>query len=130
MTTGKRGRALAGATLAATVLVLGACTGGGGRADPAVDSPVPLPPPDGSSQQVGEENLAYLWPLTVPRGTMECRDGDQVVFVAPDGQAYALNDRAGAAGYPSIEPLRATGSGGDKISLGSLRSKALGLCGK
>lgn len=129
VTASRNGRALGCAVAAAFVLALGACSGGGGRADPVVDSPVPLPAPNGASQQVGEENLAHLWPLTVPRGTMECRKGDQAVFVAPDGQTYALNDRASSAGYQSIEPIRADGSGGDKVSLGSLRSKALGLCG-
>lgn len=72
--------------------------------------------------------VAYLWPLTVDRGTMECRPGAAAVFVAPDGTAYALNDIAAEAGLASIEPLRATGSSGDKISLGALRSKALALC--
>lgn len=101
---------------------------GGGRADPAVESPVPLPPPEGRSQQVGQENLAYMWPLTVHRGVMECRGDHQVVFTAPDGKEYALNDKAAEAGYASLDPIHATGTDGDKISLGSLRSKALRLC--
>ncbi|HEY2765377.1 MAG TPA: hypothetical protein VGJ13_15410 [Pseudonocardiaceae bacterium] len=133
MSATKPGGLSSGMTRAATVvaalaLALVACSGGSGRSDPAVDSPVPLPPRHGASQQVGQENLAHLWPLTVPRGTMECRRGVQAVFVAPDGTAYALNDQASKAGYPSIEPLRATGADGDRISLGSLRGKTLKLC--
>ncbi|MGW6333277.1 hypothetical protein [Nocardia rhamnosiphila] len=45
-----------------------------------------------------------------------------------DGKSYALDDNAGAAGVPDIEPLRAVGADGDPIGLGALRSTALGLC--
>jgi hypothetical protein len=50
------------------------------------------------------------------------------VFIAPDGTAYALNGNASDAGVADIEPLRATGAGNDKISLGAMRTKALSLC--
>ncbi|WP_223885305.1 DUF2511 domain-containing protein [Nocardia colli] len=109
-------------------LTISACGGGSGPKDPAHPSPVPLPEPTSSSQAIGSENLGYLWPFTVDRGTIECRAGEQAVFVAPDGKAYALNDKSEQAGMPSIEPLRASGSGGDKISLGALRSRTLQLC--
>ncbi|GGL46748.1 DUF2511 domain-containing protein [Nocardia jinanensis] len=110
------------------VVLLTACGAGSGPAEPGHRSPVPLPEPTSNTQQVSGENLGYLWPLTVERGTLECRPGDQVVFVAPDGGSYALNDKAEQAGIPGIEPLRATGADGDAISLGAMRSGALGLC--
>ncbi|PXX66369.1 uncharacterized protein DUF2511 [Nocardia tenerifensis] len=110
------------------VLSIGACGGGSGRPNPSHASPVPLPEPTSSSQAVAAENLGALWPFTVDHGTIECRAGEQAVFTAPDGKSYALNDRAEQAGLPSLEPLRANGSGGDKISLGALRSRTLQLC--
>ncbi|MFG1796524.1 DUF2511 domain-containing protein, partial [Nocardia sp. NPDC049149] len=106
-------------------LVVSACGGGSGSKDPAHPSPVALPEPTSNSQAVASENLGFLWPFTVDRGTIECRAGGQAVFVVPDGTSYALNDKAEQAGLASIEPLRANGSGGDKISLGALRSRAL-----
>ncbi|WP_378737536.1 DUF2511 domain-containing protein [Nocardia brasiliensis] len=109
-------------------MTISACGSGGGAKDPAHPSPVPLAEPTSSSQAVAGENLGYLWPFTVDRGTIECRAGAEAVFVAPDGKSYALNDKAEQAGLPSVEPLRATGSSGDEISLGALRSRALQLC--
>ncbi|MGW4090802.1 DUF2511 domain-containing protein [Nocardia sp. NPDC004750] len=112
----------------AGALATSACGGGSGPKHPAHATPSPLPPPTSSSQAVGSENMGYLWPLTVDHGTLECRPGDVAVFIAPDGTGYALNDNASNAGFADIESLRATGAGGDKISLGALRSKTLGLC--
>ncbi|MEU1523526.1 DUF2511 domain-containing protein [Nocardia rhamnosiphila] len=109
-------------------LSVSACGGGSGPRDPEHPSPVPLPAPSSARQAVASENFGYLWPLTVDRGELECRPGVQVVFIAPDGESYALNDNAGAAGIADIEPLRATGADGDAIGLGALRSTALGLC--
>ncbi|QBS43144.1 hypothetical protein DMB37_26620 [Nocardia sp. CS682] len=122
-----RGLLLAGGACSIALLI-SACGGGAGPKSPAQPTPVPLPEPTSSSQPVASENLGYLWPFTVERGTIECRAGDQAVFVAPDGKAYALNENAEQAGVPSIEPLRADGSGGDKISLGAVRSRTLQLC--
>ncbi|MFI9406675.1 DUF2511 domain-containing protein [Nocardia sp. NPDC052316] len=122
-----RGLLLIGAACC-TVPVVSACAGGAGPMSPAHPTPVPLPEPTSSSQPVASENLGYLWPFTVDRGTIECRAGDQAVFVAPDGKPYALNENAEQAGVPSIEPLRADGSDGDKISLGAVRSRTLQLC--
>lgn len=112
----------------AGALAASACGGGSGPKHPAHPAPSPLPAPTSSSQAISSENLGYLWPLTVDRGTLECRPGDLAVFIAPDGAVYALNDNASHAGFADIEPLRATGADGDKISLGALRSKTLGLC--
>lgn len=112
----------------AAAFVLTAC--GSGTRNPASTSAVPLPPPTSSRQAVTQANFGYLWPLTVDSGTLECHSADQVVFVAPDGKSYALNDKAAAAGVPAIEPLRKEGSTGGKISLGSLLSTGVGLCGK
>ncbi|WP_328396988.1 DUF2511 domain-containing protein [Nocardia sp. NBC_00416] len=89
---------------------------------------MPLPAPNSATQPVADVNFGSLWPLTVERGVLECRPGVQVVFVAPDGKSYALNDNAEAAGVPVIEPLRAAGAGADPISLGALRSTGVGLC--
>ncbi|MFF9814346.1 DUF2511 domain-containing protein [Streptomyces sp. NPDC014006] len=116
---------LAGA--AALLLALTAC-GGSGTSHPATGHPDPLPSPTSTAQRMSAENLGYTWPLTVDHGTAECRKGTQAVFTAPDGTAYALNDRARDAGYHDIGPLRAKGDDGDPISLGSLLSKTLKLC--
>lgn len=109
------------------MLALPAC-GGSGRTQPDTTDPVALPSPTTTAQRISEKNLGYTWPLTVDHGTAECREGDQAVFTAPDGTTYALNDRAREAGYRDIGPVRATGDGGDKISLGTLLSRTLGLC--
>ncbi|MEU2179083.1 DUF2511 domain-containing protein [Nocardia sp. NPDC019219] len=109
-------------------LAVTACGGGSGAKDPEHPNPVPLPEPTSNSQAVTSANLGYLWPFTVDHGTIECRAGEVAVFVAPDGKSYALNDKAEQAGLAGIEPLRANGAGGDKISLGALRSHALQLC--
>lgn len=112
----------------AGALTTSACGGGSGPKQPAHPIPSVLPAPTSSSQAIASENMGYLWPLTVDHGTLACRPGDLAVFTAPDGTAYALNDNASDAGFADIEPLRATGADGDRISLGALRSKALGLC--
>ncbi|MET9431091.1 MULTISPECIES: DUF2511 domain-containing protein [unclassified Streptomyces] len=117
---------ISGLTLTLTVS-LTAC-GGGGRTDPATKEPVPLPSPTAASQQMSEKNLGYMWPLTVDHGTAECRKGEQAVFTTPDGTTYALNDRAEDAGYRNIDAVRATGEGGDKVSLGTLLSTTMKLC--
>lgn len=72
--------------------------------------------------------MGHLWPLTVPSGTLACPSDNQVVFTTDNDETYALNGQA-ERHHPSIEPLRAEGAGGDKISLGALRSKAMQLCG-
>ncbi|MFE0021751.1 DUF2511 domain-containing protein [Amycolatopsis sp. NPDC059021] len=120
-------RWIAGTAVALGLALTAAC-GGSGANNPPNSAPVPLPKPTSNRQEVSRQNLAYMWPLTVDHGTMECRPGPQAVFVAPDGKAYALNDKAAEAGIASIEPLRATGADNDKISLGSLIGKTLSLC--
>ncbi|MGW3991872.1 DUF2511 domain-containing protein [Amycolatopsis sp. NPDC004772] len=120
------GRCSAG--VLASVLVLTAC--GAGARDPESTTAVPLPPPTSNRQPVTQANFGYLWPLTVDRGTLECRGADQVVFVGADGKAYALNDKAEEAGVPGIGALRKEGSQGGQVSLGALLSTGLGLCGK
>jgi hypothetical protein len=119
---------MVGAAVALVAITTSACGGGSGRAEPASRSPVPLPEPVGTTQQVRSENLGYLWPFTVPGGTMECRVGNVAVFTAPDGTSYGLNDNAAHAGLPGVGPLRARGADGDEISLGSLLGKTLKLC--
>lgn len=109
-------------------LMISAYGGGAGAKEASQSSAVPLPEPTSNKQAVASENLGSLWPFTVDHGTIECRAGVQAVFVAPDGKAYALNDKAEEAGVTGIEPLRAKGSGGDKVSLGAVRSRALRLC--
>ncbi|MFB8273970.1 DUF2511 domain-containing protein [Nocardia colli] len=126
MTSKVRGLLLVG--IACCALMISACGGGAGVKEAAGSSSVPLPEPTSNRQAIASENLGSLWPFTVDHGTIECRAGVQAVFVAPDGKAYALNDNAEQAGVTAVEPLRAKGSGGDKVSLGAVRSKALRLC--
>lgn len=115
-------------TLVAAVLLLGACGGGAGREDPAVENPSPAPSAKNGRQQIGAENMGHIWPLTVRNGTISCENPDRALFTAPDGDTYALNDRAAQAGHRDIGPLRAEGANGEPISLGALRSKAMALC--
>ncbi|MFE0253644.1 DUF2511 domain-containing protein [Streptomyces sp. NPDC059010] len=110
------------------LLALAAC-GGGGRTDTGGDEPTPLPSPTSTKQVITEKNLGFMWPLTVDRGTAECRKGGQAVITVPDGTTYALNDRARKAGYDDVAPVRASGEGGDKVSLGVLLSRTMKLCG-
>ncbi|MFF3730690.1 DUF2511 domain-containing protein [Streptomyces sp. NPDC002476] len=126
MTTHRRCIAISALTGAA-LLALTAC-GGGGLSEPATTDPVPLPSPTATKQEVTEKNLGYTWPLTVDRGTAECRQGDQAVITVPDGTTYALNDRARQAGYADVAPVRLSGDSGDKVSLGTLISRTLKLC--
>ncbi|MFJ4569957.1 DUF2511 domain-containing protein [Streptomyces sp. NPDC098085] len=119
--------AAASALTGLALLTLVAC-GGSGRSEPATTDPVPLPSPTATKQQISEKNLGYTWPLTVDHGTAECRGGDQAVITAPDGTTYALNERARDAGYDDIAPVRLSGDGGEKVSLGSLISRTLKLC--
>ncbi|MFJ9847977.1 DUF2511 domain-containing protein [Streptomyces sp. NPDC101150] len=119
--------AVASALAGLALLGLTAC-GGGGRSEPHTTDPVPLPSPTAGKQKMSEKNLGYTWPLKVDHGTAECRKDNQAVFTVPDGTTYALNDRARNAGYRDIDPLRASGDKGDKVSLGSLLSKTLKLC--
>ncbi|MGY3681710.1 hypothetical protein ACVWXU_005333 [Streptomyces sp. TE33382] len=122
-------RALACLALTAVALIGLAGCGGGGRAEPATKTPVPLPSPTSTKQQMSEKNLGYTWPLTVEQATAECREGDQAVVTVPDGTTYALNDRAESAGYPDLAPVRMSGDGGDPVSIGPLLSRTLKLCG-
>lgn len=114
-------------TLGVTCAVSGC--GASGNPDPLTKDPQPLPAAQGATQRIGQQNLGYLWPLTVQSGTLECRAGTQAVFVA-DGRSYALNREAEAAGAQDIEGLRADNGSGGHPSLGALRSHALQLCSR
>lgn len=129
MTTKTRSHLSRAVAVAAAVLALAGCREAG-SAHPAHKTPVPLPSPTGDKQEISSANLAYLWPLTVDHGTIECLPADRAIFVAPDGKAYALNRRARSAGYAAITPIRAKGSGGGYVSLGALLGDALKLCDK
>lgn len=121
-------RRIAVSTLTGVALLALTACGGSGLSEPATTDPVPLPSPTATKQEVSEKNLGYTWPLTVDHGTAECRQGDQAVITVPDGTTYALNDRARDAGYADIAPVRLSGDGGDKVSLGTLISRTLKLC--
>lgn len=121
---------LAGTGLVATAALLLTGCKEAGNARPAHKTPVPLPSPTGTKQQISIKNLGYLWPFTVDHGTIECRPPVRAVFVTPEGKAYALNGRAEKAGYAKVTPIRAEGDGGAHISLGAIRGEALKLCGK
>jgi hypothetical protein len=116
------------ALCAALPFLLTAC-GGSGTSHPSTTRPEPLPSPTSTTQRISERNLGYTWPLTVDHGTARCGKDNQALFTSPDGTTYALNDRARDAGYRDIGPLRAKGDDGDPISLGSLLTKTLRLCG-
>jgi Protein of unknown function (DUF2511) len=109
----------------AVLLTAGGC--GAGTRDASATQP--LPSPTSTSQQVRAENFGHLWPLSVDQGTLECRPGTQVIFVATDGTEYALNGKAEQAGIRSVDEIRIDGSGNGKVSLGSMLSKAMKLCG-
>jgi hypothetical protein len=106
-----------------SLAVLTGCGAVGG--DPkAGRTPVPLPAPTASRQDVAEANFVHLWPFKVDRGALECRGGKDALFIAPDGHAYALNDQAENDGFSDIGPVH----DGD-VGLGAVRSQALRLCG-
>lgn len=114
------------AAIVAGVILLAGC--GAGRSDPEHDEPKPLSAAVGQTQRIGSENLAYMWPLKVDHGNIQCRNDGEALFITPAGKQYALNDKAEDAQLPSIDPLRADGSLGSKVSLGGLLSHALSLC--
>jgi hypothetical protein len=70
----------------------------------------------------------HLWPLTVDRGAIECRKGEQTVFIDESERAYALNRKAEDAGVRKIDGIRRRTEGGWQVSLGAMRSRALALC--
>jgi len=129
MSTPASSRRLAVTLTLGVAIVMSVVSGcGAGTRNTASASPVPLPAPIGTSQQISRDNLTHLWPLTVDHGTIECRANDQAVFIAPDGNTYALNDKAKTNGAENIELIRAAGADHSPISLGALRTKALALC--
>ncbi|WP_143200507.1 DUF2511 domain-containing protein [Kitasatospora sp. CB01950] len=110
------------AALLFPIAVLTGCGAVGG--DPkSGKTAVPLPTPTGSRQDVAEENFVHLWPFKVDKGTLECRNGKDVLFIAPDGKEYALNDQAKNDGFGDVGPVH-----DDDVSLGAVRSQALRLC--
>jgi hypothetical protein len=114
------------AAVAVTALLAGC--GAVGMDPEAGKSPVPLPSPNGNRQAIAKENLVHLWPLTVDRGSIECRKDEQTVFVDESGKAYALNRKAEDAGVPKIDGIRRESEGGWQVGLGAMRSHALALC--
>jgi hypothetical protein len=114
------------AAVAAALLTLTALTGCGAvGGDPkAGKTPVPLPAPTATRQDVAEENFVHLWPFKVDKGVLECRNGKDALFVAPDGKEYALNDQAKSDGFADLGPVH-----DEDVSLGAVRSQALRLCG-
>lgn len=112
----------------ATALSALALTVGCGPGDGPATEPVALPSVSTTTQAVAEANLVHLWPLTIDHGEIACTDKQYAVFNAPDGAVYALNEAARRHGYADIEPLRRRSGNGALVSLGALRSAALGLC--
>ncbi|MCG3887420.1 DUF2511 domain-containing protein [Photobacterium leiognathi] len=57
-----------------------------------------------SERQVSFDEFGNEWPLTVNSGTIECRQGNSVVFIT-DGKEYAINGTAEDLGYKDIRPI-------------------------
>lgn len=87
---------------AIAVLVLAGCGGSARISDPIADMPA------GHQRSVTRRDFQDDWPFVPGAGTLGCQDG-AVAFRA-NGITYALNDRARARGYASIEALRVTQS--------------------
>jgi hypothetical protein len=128
-TSGRWRRTGTGASAALSAVLLLALTAGCGAHDGSAAEPVPMPSVSTTSQAVTEAHLVHLWPLTVDHGEVACTEKQYAIFHAPDGTEYALNEAARRHGYADIEPLRRRSGNGALVSLGALRSTALGLCG-
>ncbi len=74
------------------------------------------------SQQVSRAEFGADWPLTIESGELRCELG-VVVFKAPNGTDYAVNEQAVGAGYKDIEPIW-----DPKIALAPLVVARLKLC--
>ncbi len=76
------------------------------------------------------------WPLRVDHGYMRCDHwpgvfsamGRVVVFTAPDGGEYAVNDAAHAVGYRKLRPLLRD-PGRPRLARQPLIERGLALCG-
>lgn len=81
-------------------------------------------------RDISRTDLGDNWPLTVDRGTLECRDGSSVVFTV-GGTTYAVNGTAkGAHRYAEIDAIWSADPNvaGLKKNIGPLIDKGLALC--
>src|SRR5262249_29729759 len=98
----------------ALTLLMAAC----GPSSRAVSDPI-AGVPAGQQRAISRFDFQDDWPFVPGAGTLACQDG-AVAFRA-GGSTYALNDRARARGYASIEPLRVTQSAAPSNPLRRLR---------
>lgn len=57
-----------------------------------------------STKHISKQDFGESWPFTVDSGTLACTSGGIVTFTA-NGNRYAVNGTASAAGHPDIEPI-------------------------
>lgn len=79
-------------------LAVGACSGG----LVAIDDPVPDIPAN-QQRRISRHDFPDTWPFEPGTGTLGCL-AEAVVFRV-QGVTYALNDRARARGYASVDPI-------------------------
>lgn len=84
----------------------------------------------------GQEQLGAAWPFTVPYGAVSCEvwgplqeRGPVVVFAAPDGTLYGLNEKAQSMlNLPPVDGIWRLGPDGQRVSLSPIIDRGLELC--
>lgn len=86
-------------------------------------------PAAGNTQAVSAECVTP-WPLTVPAGVLICEPVSVVIFEDEEGNVWAVNGMAEAAGYEDIEPIWAVNPENEtaRINIGALIKAGLELC--
>ncbi|MBA2463513.1 MAG: DUF2511 domain-containing protein [Nocardioidaceae bacterium] len=114
--------------LAAVLLSVSACGLNFGSTDKPAEDPSSKPDPAVVSREIMGKN----WPLTVEDGRLLCMGANglgAVLFVAPDGTSYALNN---APNQPKdatdVDAILADSSGGRKKDITPLVLRGLKLC--
>lgn len=124
-------RALTRGSLAAAVAMMAVAACSTGTSDVDQDAPsasaTPTSTPPGA---VSRSDFDGTWPLTVDRGRVECEPPSVLLFIDPDGNAWALNGTALTAGYPKINPIwrRTPNQLTPKVYIGDLMDAARELC--
>lgn len=83
---------------------------------------------------ISQEQLGAAWPLTVPYGAVSCSGAEEyalLVFIAPDGTLYGLNERGQSFDeerLPPIEDISLFGPDGQHVSLSPIFDRGLELC--
>lgn len=100
------------------ILLLGGCSGIDDDKEAA-----PRPEIRSSSVAVNREQFLHTWPFTVESVTLSCRQDDHLIAVSPDGEEYAMNDKARAEGLPGPEAIE----NGEKPP-GAVTAFGMGTC--